>query len=67
MNDLYKMTTSALRYMCWYTLHKIPYLAYLLQCDSTDPMRTTPDGAPRANNDKSAFGCAMYSFCPNPC
>lgn len=67
MNDLYRMTTSALRYMCWYTLHRIPYLANLLQCDSTDPMRMTPDGVSRANNDRSVFGCALYSFCPDPC
>lgn len=65
--ELYRQTVTALQYMCWYTMHGVAYLAHLLQCDSSDPKRTKPDGDSRANNNDNPFGCALYSFCPNPC
>ncbi|XP_050697014.1 uncharacterized protein LOC126985757 [Eriocheir sinensis] len=64
--ELYRQTVTALQYMCWYTMHGVPYLAHLLQCDSSDSTRKQPDGDLRAGND-DPFGCALYSFCPNPC
>lgn len=57
---------TASQYMCWYTMHEIPYLANMLQCDSTKPNQKAPDNDFRANTG-DIFACAMYSFCPNPC
>ncbi|KAK8375014.1 hypothetical protein O3P69_017773 [Scylla paramamosain] len=38
-----------------------------LGCDSSAPNNTRPDGDSRANSYGDPFGCALYSFCPNPC
>ncbi|MPC34884.1 hypothetical protein E2C01_028287 [Portunus trituberculatus] len=65
--ELYIQTVTAMQYMCWYTMHGVPYLAHLLQCDSSAPNQTRPDGDSRANSYGDPFGCALYSFCPNPC
>ncbi|XP_071522295.1 uncharacterized protein [Panulirus ornatus] len=56
---------TAQHYMCWYTMHQVAYLQDMIQCDST----TTggkPDWDFRAD-PSVPFGCALYSFCPNPC
>ena len=65
--QFYIQTVTAMQYMCWYTMHGVPYLAHLLQCDSSDPIHIRPDGDSRANDYNDSFGCALYSFCPNLC
>ncbi|KAK7068494.1 hypothetical protein SK128_019536 [Halocaridina rubra] len=60
----YKRLLTAMQFMCWYTMHKIYFLKFILQCDTTSYV--TIDKDPRANSRKP-FACAVYSFCPNPC
>lgn len=64
----FRLITTAMYFMCWYTMHKMPYLANIVQCDSRyncgHPNET--DGDLRAT-PIHPFSCALHSFCPDPC
>jgi hypothetical protein len=69
--EKFQWRTSASYYMCWYTMLGTPVLSMLGEaCDNfancLDPEFGERNHDPRSN-DRLAFACAIYSFCPDPC
>lgn len=69
--ERFQWRVTAAYYMCWYTMNKVHYLKHLKEnCDNfancLDQKFGPNNKDPRAN-DAVEFGCAMYSFCPDPC
>lgn len=69
--DRFMWTTSALYFMCWFTMKGENALKQLHErCDNFGACWDNNFGSrnqdPRAN-DERPFLCAWYSFCPDPC
>lgn len=69
--ERFQWRVTASYYMCWYTMNKEPHLRHLNDnCDNfascLDPKFGTNNKDPRAR-DNIEYGCALYSFCPDPC
>lgn len=69
--ERFQWRVTASYYMCWYTMRGINHLRHLNEtCDNfascLDATRGPNNRDPRAR-DASEYGCALYSFCPDPC
>lgn len=69
--DRYMWTTSALYFMCWFTMKSEKLLEHFYErCDNFAACWDDNFGSrnydPRAN-DERPFLCSWYSFCPDPC
>ncbi|KAF0313991.1 Fibulin-1 [Amphibalanus amphitrite] len=72
--ERFRWMTTASYFMCWYTMHQMPELAYFAErCDNYADCMQTPDSTevgnqdPRVHSTDTPFACALYSFCPEVC
>ena len=72
--ERFRWMTTASYFMCWYTMHQMPELAYFAErCDNYADCMQTPESTdvgnkdPRVHATDTPFACALYSFCPEVC
>lgn len=69
--DRFKWVTTAVYYMCWYTMLGVPFLSMIGEpCDNFANCLERDYGYHNRDlrsDDRQPFACALHSFCPDPC